>query len=79
MKRILKKGLASILIVLLLVNFVATAPSYALDLNDFLSGLIGVVTWIPRAMIMAALFGVRKLVTDFAEFGLEGIERLWSG
>ena len=78
MKRILKKGLISILIVLILVNSISANTvnvSYAaFGLGDIFSGLIGVITWIPRALMMAGLMGVNKLITAFAAFGLDGIE-----
>lgn len=77
MKRILKKGLISILIVLIVFNFISASTiniSYGFDIGDIFSGLIGVITWIPRAGIMACLMGLNKLITAFANFGLEGIE-----
>lgn len=97
MKRILKKGLISILIVLILVNFISVNTinvSYAVDppqeneseegpgvgevigevIGDVFSGLIGVITWIPRAILMAGLMGINKLITAFAAFGLDGID-----
>lgn len=77
MKRILKKGLISILIVLILVNFISASTinvSYGFDIGDIFSGLIGVITWIPRALMMAGLMGINKLITAFAAFGLDGID-----
>lgn len=77
MKRILKKGLISILIVLIVFNFISASTiniSYGFDIGDIFSGLIGIITWIPRAGIMACLMGLNKLITAFAAFGLEGIE-----
>ncbi len=77
MKRILKKGLISILVVLIVFNFISASTiniCYGFDIGDIFSGLIGLITWIPRAGIMACLMGLSKLITAFASFGLEGIE-----
>lgn len=87
MKKILKKGLISILIVLIVFNFMSASainvvycagedemPSAGDFIGGLFSGLVGLITWIPRAIAMAALMGLNKLMTTFAIFGLDGID-----
>ena len=82
MKRILKKSLVCILIILLLMNFTSASImnySYADEggalfvLDSICTGFIGLISWIPRAIIMALLTGVNVLVSVFARLGLGDI------
>ena len=85
MKRFLKKSLVCILIILLLMNFTSASImnySYA-DEGGFLfavdsmfTGLIGLITWIPRAIIMALLTGVNVLISGFARLGIGSVDPL---
>lgn len=77
MKRFLKKSLVCILILFLLMNFTsATIMNYSyagFDVDSIFTGLIGLITWIPRAIIMALLTGVNVLISGFATLGLGDI------
>lgn len=79
MKRFLKKSLISVLIVVLFFNFLLTPfdVSYA-GLIDTIKkgassilngGLVGVLTWIPRALLLGVVGGLHTLVSSLAQIG----------
>ena len=79
MKRILKKGLISILILFLLVNLISAGISNISYADDFgigsiFNGLVGLITWIPRAILMALLTGINLLISLFARLGIGEID-----
>lgn len=78
MKRILKKGLISILIALLLFNFISANVSQASGgvVDSLFTGLVGLITWIPRALIMALLSAVEALMSAFVNLGVGTVERI---
>lgn len=84
MKRFLKKSLVCILILFLLINFTSASLmnySYAAEeegfsLDSIFTGLIGLITWIPRAIIMALLTGVNVLISGFARLGIGSVDPL---
>lgn len=79
MKRILKKGLISILILFLLVNLISAGVSNVSYADDFgigsiFNGFVGLITWIPRAILMALLTGINLLISAFARLGIGEID-----
>lgn len=80
MKRLFKKSLVCILILFIVINFMYASVinySYAgvgFVVDSIFTGLIGVITWIPRAIIMALLTGLNALISAFAHLGLGEID-----
>ena len=78
MKKFLKKSLISILIVMLLFNFLINSCQvvvYADDdepanvINGMLNGLVGLLTWVPRLSLIAPLIGIHALISSMAQVG----------
>ena len=82
MKRLFKKSLVCILILFIVINFLSASVinyGYASEgvgfvVDSIFTGLIGVITWIPRAIIMALLTGLNALISAFAHLGLGDID-----
>ena len=79
MKRFLKKCLISICIVLALSNFIIGIPImpgatvYAADgdiLESVLGGIVGVLTWVPRALTMMVSMGINTIASGLYKLGL---------
>lgn len=78
MKRFLKKSLISILIVLVVFNFLVNPfqVSYAgiFDavgdaVSTIGSGLVGILTWVPRVLLLGVVGGLHVLVSGLAAIG----------
>lgn len=79
MKRLLKKSLVSVLIVMMIFNFLINPfqVSYAGGVLDALgeavsslaSGLVGILTWVPRATLLGVVGGLHILVSGLAQIG----------
>ena len=78
MKRFLKKSLVSILIVMVVFNFLVNPfqVSYAgffEDVGEIVStigsGLVGILTWVPRVLLLSVVAGLHVLVSGLAAIG----------
>lgn len=82
MKSFLKKSLISILIIFLLMNFTSSNfinicyadEGEGFTLDSIFTGLIGLITWIPRALVMALLEGLNALLSGLGRLGLGEID-----
>ena len=75
MKRLLKKSVFSILIVMILFNFISSSVTvaHAADANSLIAplsgGLVGLLTWVPRVILFGITAGLHTLVTSLAKIG----------
>lgn len=80
MKRVLKKALISIMIVMLVSNFIMATPISPMYVSAteeentpmFSGGIVGVFTWIPRALLMAVAMGLNTIVSALVVIGTGG-------
>ena len=77
MKRFFKKSLICILITLLVFNFCLNPFQvvYAGDVLDAIEGvfdgLVGLLTWVPRATIIATIAGIHAMISSIGSIGSE--------
>ena len=77
MKRFFKKSLICILITLLVFNFCLNPFQvvYAGDVMDAIEGvfdgLVGLLTWVPRAIVIATIAGIHSMISAIGSIGSE--------